>query len=96
MPAFSSLDIKIIRNGNRLITSIFRKTAFSGAFATFSEVFKNFNSFIPVTYKFGLVYTLLHRSFRLCSTYENFHEDIVTLKNISRGMNIMKNLLIIA
>ena len=48
----------------------------------FSGVFTNFNSFIPVTYKFGLVYTLLHRCFQICSSYEKFHEEVVFLKDI--------------
>ena len=69
------LDVKITRRNNQLITSVFRKAAFSG-------VFTNFKSFMPVTYKFGLVHTLLHRSFSICSSYEKFHEEIVLLKEV--------------
>ena len=47
-------DVKITRRNNQLVTSVFRK-------ATISGIFINFKSFIPVAYKFGLVYTLLHR-----------------------------------
>ena len=54
--SFYFLDVKIKRNNNQLIVSVFRK-------ATFSGVFTNFQSFMSVTYKFGLVHTLLHRSF---------------------------------
>ena len=72
---FSFLDVKITRSNNQLITSVFRK-------ATFSGVFTNFKSFMPVTYKFGLVHTLLHRSFSICSSYEKFHEEIVLLKKV--------------
>ena len=72
---FSFLDVKITRSNNQLITSVFRK-------ATFSGVFTNFKSFMPVTYKFGLVHTLLHRSFSICSSYEKFHEEIVLLKEV--------------
>ena len=72
---FSFLDIKITHSNNQLITSVFCK-------ATFSGVFTNFKSFIPVTYKFGLVHTLLHRSFSICSPYEKFHEEIVLLKEV--------------
>ena len=32
-----------------------------------------------VAYKFGLVYTLLHRLFSICSSYEKFNEEIVLL-----------------
>ena len=72
---FSFLDVKITRRSNQLITSVFCK-------ATFSGVFTNFKSFMPVTYKFGLVHTLLHRSFSICSSYEKFHEEIVLLKEV--------------
>ena len=70
---FSFLDVKITRRNNQLVTSVFSK-------ATFSGVFTNFKSFLPVAYKFGLIYTLLHRSFSICSSYEKFHEEIVLLK----------------
>ena len=73
--SFSFLDVKITRSNNQLITSVFRK-------ATFSGVFTNFKSFMPVAYKFGLVHTLLHRSFSICSSYEKFHEEMVLLKEI--------------
>ena len=73
--SFSFLDVKITRRNNQLVTSVFRK-------ATCGGVFTNFKSFMPVAYKFGLVYTLLHRSFSICSSYEKFHEEIVLLKDI--------------
>ena len=52
---FSFLDVKITCSNNQLITSVFRK-------ATFSGVFTNFKSFMPVTYKFGFT-SLLHLYF---------------------------------
>ena len=72
---FSFLDVKITHN-NQLVTSIFRK-------ATFRGVYTNFKIFLPVAYKFGLVYTLHHRSFSICSSYEKIHEEIVLLKVVS-------------
>ena len=76
--SFSFLDVKITRRNNQLVTSVFCK-------ATFSGVFTNFKSFMPVAYKFGLVYTLLHRSFSICSSYQKFHEEIVLLKYIFKN-----------
>ena len=73
--SFSFLHVKITRRNNQLITSVFCK-------ATFSGVFSNFKSFIPIAYKFGLVYTLFYRSFFICSSYEKIHEEIVLLKDI--------------
>ena len=72
---FSFLEVKITHSNNQLVTSVFHK-------ATFSGVFTNFKSFMPVTYKFGLVHTLPHRSFSICSSYEKFHEEILLLKGI--------------
>ena len=37
---------------------------------------------MPVAYKFGLVYTLHHCLFSICSSYEKINEEIVLLKDI--------------
>ena len=55
------------------MTSVYRKPTFSG-------VFTNFGSFIPKSYKCNLLFTLLHRAFRLCSNFERFHQQIGKLK----------------
>ena len=49
---FPFLDVKIFRENNKFTTSVFRKPTFSGAFT-------NFDSFIPISYKHGLVNTLI-------------------------------------
>ena len=72
--SLSFLDITITRENNKFVTSVYRKTIFSG-------VFTNFQSFIPKMNKRVLLQTLLHRSFRSCSSYENFHRKIETLKS---------------
>ena len=73
--SFSFLDIKIIRNTEKKAfeRSVYRKSTFSG-------VFTNFKSFIPMTYKIGLLETMLFRCFSICSSYGKFHEEIVKLK----------------
>ena len=73
--SFSFLDVKITLSNNQLVTSFFGK-------ATFSGVFTKFKSFVLSAHKFGLLYTLLHRSFHLCSSYEKFDEETVLLKKI--------------
>ena len=83
--SLSFLDIKISRENNKLVTSVYRKP-------TFSEVFTNFESFIPDIYKRGLVETLLYSSFRLCSNYENFPREIETLKSIIKRNSYPHNL----
>ena len=42
-------------------------------------------------HKHMLIETLLHRSFRLCSDYENFHQEIETLTSIFKHNNYPKN-----
>ena len=70
---FSFLDVKITRKNKRFVTSIFRKTTFSG-------VFTNYDSFILDTYKIGLVHTLLFRFFKICFSMENFHIELEHLR----------------
>ena len=48
--------------------------------------FTNFESFILVSYKSNLIFTLLLRAFQLCSNFKLFHQEILTLKN-----NFLKN-----
>ena len=54
---------------------MFRKPTFSGGFI-------NFDSFIPISYKHGLVNKLIFRCFKTCSSYEKLHNEIVYLKEI--------------
>ena len=71
----SFLDIKISRVHDSFSTNIYRKVTFSG-------VFTNFESFIPISYKSNLIFTLLFRAFKLCSNFELFHQEIQNLKEI--------------
>ena len=40
---------------------------------TFGSVFTNSESFILKSYKYNLLFTLLHRAFKLCSNFEIFN-----------------------
>ena len=51
---------------------------------TFSDVYSNFESFLPFIYKFGKVYTLVYRCFRICSNLAQFHTKLSFLKEIFR------------
>ena len=59
----------------KFVTSVYRKKTFSG-------VYTNFKSFVPETYKIGLVTSLLFRCFSLCSDFIKFHHEIDKLKSI--------------
>ena len=41
-----------------------------------------FDSFTPISYKHGLVNTLIFRCFKICPSYEKLHYEIVYLKGI--------------
>ena len=69
------LDINVQRLNDCFETSIYRKPTFSG-------VYLHFTSYMPLEYKLGLISTLLHRCFALVSSYENFHLDLLKLKEI--------------
>ena len=69
------LDIKITKELNSFSTSVYRKPTFSG-------LFTNFDSFIPLSYKTGLIWSLLYRAFSLCSSFELFHQEILKSKDI--------------
>ena len=77
-------NITISRENNNFVISVYRKSTFSG-------VLTNFESFIPEMHKLGLIKTLLHCSFRLCSKYENFHREIENLKSIFKHNNHRQN-----
>ena len=49
---------------------------------TFSGVYTNFQSFIPDTYKRGLLSTLLFRAYMISSSYTSLHEEVEKLKKI--------------
>ena len=71
----SFLDISITRTENKFATSIFRKKTFSG-------VYLNFHSHLPTDYKKGLIDTLLHRSYNICTDDASFHQEILFLKSV--------------
>ena len=71
--SFSFLDVKISREKDKFTTNVFRKDTFSG-------IYTNFSSFVALEHKFGLMYTLLHRSFTIVSDFSKFHFEVETLK----------------
>lgn len=71
------LDIKVIRTASSFVTSVYRKPTFSG-------VYTNYNSFLPQTYKSGLIRTLLFRLYTICSDWNMVHKEIEHLKSVMK------------
>ena len=78
------LDIKISKDNNKFTTSVYSKP-------TFSRVFTNFRSFISNSYLYNLLFTLLHRAFKLCSNFELFYHEIDKLMTISENNGYLKS-----
>ena len=71
------LDVLVTRDDSKFCTSLYRKPTFSG-------LYSHFESFMPDTYKNGLIYTLLHRAFVICHDWNKFHLEVCFLKDIFR------------
>ena len=71
------LDIKISRENDCFVTSIFRKTTFIG-------VYMDFRSFLPYQFKTNLILTLLHRVFSIRQNWSVFFQELNNLKQIFR------------
>ena len=69
------LDVNVYRDADRFSSTVHRKVTFSG-------VYTNFHSFIPITYKRGLLSTLLYRAYSISSSFTSLHEEVEKLKKI--------------
>ena len=72
----SFLDVNIIHEKGKFITSVYRKPTFSG-------VQTHFDSFLPDTYKTGMIYTLPNRFYWICSSWSMLHQQFILLRDIS-------------
>ena len=71
----SFLDVNVIREQGKFVTSVYRKPTFSG-------VYTHFDSFLPDTYKIGMIYTLINKCFQICSSWLMFHQQLILLREI--------------
>ena len=70
------LDVLVTRNPNGSIsTTIYRKPTFSG-------LYLRWDSFMPKQYKRGLVNSLTHRAWKICSTYHSLHLELEFIKSV--------------
>ena len=83
----SFLDVNMFHENGKFVTNVYRKETFTG-------VYTNFSSFIPLEHKFGLVYTLLHRSFCFVFDCLSFTLKLKNLKKYFYLTDIPTNSLI--
>ena len=76
--AYSSLpflDVQVSKDGDQLLTSVYRKRSYTG-------LLTNFYSFTSHSYKLGLIRCMIDRTYKLCSTWNQFHSKISELSHI--------------
>ena len=71
------LDVLIDNTHRSSIVTTFRKKTFTG-------LLTNYFSFTPLSYKIGLIRTLIDRVFKINNTWLSFHKDITKLVSILR------------
>ena len=71
----SFLDISVTRINNKLTASLYRKKTFSG-------VYLNFNSFLPMDHKKGLIHNLLFPAYNVRVDQVTLHNEIEFLISI--------------
>ena len=71
------LDLKLIRNGEKIESTWYTK-------ATDTGLIMNFHSLAPKRYKRSVVSGFVHRIHRACSTWAHFHESLNRAKTILR------------
>ena len=54
----SFLEVEVSRQQSKFVTSVYRKSTFSGAYT-------HFDSFLPEVYKVHMIYTLAYRCFKV-------------------------------
>ena len=69
------LDILVEKSNDCFNTSLFRKKTFTGLYTDFASLSPNW-------FKTNLINSLLYRAFNICSSYANFHNEIVRIKCI--------------
>ena len=80
----SFLDVNIIREKDKFTTSVYHKP-------TFSRIYTHFDSFLPSSYKIGLLHALLYRCFRICSDWTKFHLELVKLIDVFKNNGYPEN-----
>ena len=84
--SLSFLDVKVTKQNNKFITSVYRK-------ATFTGLGTNYFSCINEVYKVSCIRTLIHRAFKICSSYQSFHEEVEFLKTFFTNNNFPMKLI---
>ena len=68
------LDVLIDNNQVPVLTTVFRKSTFTG-------LLMNFTSFTSYSYKLGLIKTLIDRAYKINNTWLGFHQETTKIRD---------------
>jgi hypothetical protein len=77
---FLDVHLEISNNKQHFLTSVFVKNTNNGDCM-------NFISLCPFRYKIGVIKTLLHRAYNICSSWEYFHIEVSRIKQLLTNNN---------
>ena len=80
----SFLNVNVFCGQGKFTASVYQKSTFSG-------VYTHFDSFLPDTYKIGLIYTFVNRCFRICSNWSMLHQQLKLLREIFQKNGYLEN-----
>ena len=78
------LDVMLCRDGENIVTTVYRKV-------TNADVYLNWNSFAPHSWKRGTLKTLTQRAYMICSTTELLDIELKYLEKVSEGKLTIQN-----
>ena len=74
------LDIMLCRKDDKLVSSVYRKS-------TNNDIYMNWHSFAPKTWKRGTLKSLTERAFLICSTEKLLNEELKYLEKVFHEIN---------
>ena len=74
------LDILLIKNANKIDTTVYRKP-------TNNDVYLNWNTHAPTTWRKGILRTILSRAYTICSSETYFNEEIKYIESTFEKVN---------
>ena len=78
------LGVNVVPEQNKFITSVHQKPTITG-------VCTHFDSFLPDTYKIGMIYTLVNRCFRMRCSWPMLHQQLILLREICQKNGYPEN-----
>ena len=74
----SFLDVNIHRKNNKFETNVYRKQTFTG-------LGSRYDSFVPRSFKDNVITCLVHRAYRICSSFTDFDFELSNLRKYFSG-----------